>query len=82
MFEIICIKKGYALQITMAYAFFIQYYTILCNYLGSLFLIMNPRYDARTAFIIAVGINGITHADIPVAKSLDVKKQNITTPTT
>lgn len=43
---------------------------------------MNPRYDARTAFIIAVGINGITHAEIPVAKSLEVKKQNITTPTT
>ena len=43
---------------------------------------INPRYEARTALIIAVGINGNTHAEIPVAKSLEVKKQNITTPTT
>ncbi len=39
---------------------------------------INPRYEARTALIIAVGINGNTHAEIPVAKLLDVKKQNIT----
>ena len=35
---------------------------------------MNPRYDARTAFIIAVGINGITHAEIPVALGMGFGK--------